>query len=245
MNQSCPIYGAQPVLEALRSPATIEFVCLARRPGRQTDRVRQAALERSVPVRDLSTEQLTKLVGSDGHQGVGAMLSSESLRGVELEELLERIEGPPLLLLLDHIQDPQNLGAVLRSAHALGAQGVVIPFRRAAQMSPAVIRASAGAALHVPVAGVGNIKRAISVLRDHGVWMVAASTGGPSVHGADLTGPLALVIGGEARGVRPSVERQCDGSVSIPMSFGFESLNASVAAAILLYEVGRQRARGG
>jgi 23S rRNA (guanosine2251-2'-O)-methyltransferase len=145
------------------------------------------------------------------------------------------------VVLLDGIQDPQNLGAILRSVYALGAHGVVLPTQRAARVTAAVVRASAGAALVVPIAYVSNLKIALDRLVERGVWSAAAVMGGEPLHQAKLAGPLAIVIGGEGSGVRPSLAEKCDLRVGIPLSHGFDSLNASVAAGILLWEALRQR----
>jgi 23S rRNA (guanosine2251-2'-O)-methyltransferase len=169
----------------------------------------------------------------------------EEGREASVSDVLEvaRSRGEePLVVLLDQIQDPQNLGALIRSTYALGGHGVVIPRDRAAQITPAVVRASAGAALHLLVARVTNLKHALSELKDAGVWSAAAVLDGEPAEKARLDGPLALVIGSEGKGVRPTVAEHCDLKVTIPLA-RFDSLNASVAGGILLYEALRQRRR--
>jgi 23S rRNA (guanosine2251-2'-O)-methyltransferase len=145
-------------------------------------------------------------------------------------------------VLLDGVEDPQNLGAVIRSAHALGADGVVVPRDRAAAVTPAVAKASAGAVEHCPVVRVTNLARTVEELKEGGIWTVAAvPDGGRELQEIDLTGPTALVIGGEGQGIRPLVRRTCDHEARIPMVGRVGSLNASASAAIALYEAARQR----
>lgn len=243
MNDGRTIYGVQPVLEALRSGKT-DRVYIARDGGPQTRRIVDAAQQAGVKVVQSSRQELDQRAGADNHQGVVADLDRSEVEFVEVETILDRADAanePALILMLDGIQDPQNLGAILRSAYALGAHGVVIPKNRAATVTPAVIRASAGAALHVPVARVTNLKHAMDRLEGSGVWTAAAVMDGEPAHRSRLDGPLALVIGSEGNGVRPSLAQRCDLRISVPLASGFDSLNASVAAGILLYEVVRQR----
>jgi 23S rRNA (guanosine2251-2'-O)-methyltransferase len=160
---------------------------------------------------------------------------------VDLEDLLAASD--PLVVVLDGVTDPHNLGAVLRVAEGAGASGVVIPKDRAVGVTAAAVKASAGASEHVPVARVTNIRRAIDRMKEAGLWVYAAEAGGTPYTELDLTGPVGLVLGSEGKGVRRLVREGCDGSVSIPMRGAVESLNVSVAAAVLLYEAGRQRGR--
>jgi 23S rRNA (guanosine2251-2'-O)-methyltransferase len=181
------------------------------------------------------------------HQGVGAELSE--FRYAELPDLLEsaRARGePPLLLLLDGVTDPQNLGALVRSAHALGAHGVVVPKDRAAGMTPAAFKAAAGALEHCPIARVTNLSRAIDDLKEDRVWSVAlAADGDRNLDELDLTAPIALVLGSEGKGVRPLVRKTCDHRARVPMMGGVGSLNVAAAGAVALYEAARQRRSGG
>lgn len=237
------LYGLQPVMEALRAEARISRIYLARALGGATDRLRREAEARRVPVVAVDRAALTKRAGHEEHQGVLAEVEVVA-RDAAVDEMLTRAANAgeePLVLLLDQIQDPQNLGALIRSAHALGAHGVILPRDRAASVTPAVVRASAGAALHLPVARVTNLKHAIAELRDAGVWSCAAVLDGEPADGARLDGALAVVIGSEGKGVRPTVAAECDLRVTIPLPGGFDSLNASVAGGILLYEALRQR----
>jgi 23S rRNA (guanosine2251-2'-O)-methyltransferase len=238
------IYGVQPVLEALLGGASVRAVRVARAEGGRTQDILQAAKDAGVPIMDVAKDDLTRRVGSASHQGVLAELDPKVLESVDVDAIVDRAEAmgeEPLVVLLDGIQDPQNLGAILRSVYALGAHGVVLPTNRAAKVTAAVVRASAGAALIVPIAYVTNLKLAMDRLVDRGVWTAAAVMEGEPVHRAKLTGPLALVIGGEGAGVKPTLAEKCDLRVAIPLSHGFDSLNASVAAGILLWEALRQR----
>lgn len=263
MTDGRTIYGMMPVLEALRGKRHVRQILLARSAGGATHRLVEEAARAGVPITPATKEELTRRLGHAGHQGVLALLErsapqtrdapaaapreGEVAPAAEVADMLElaRSRGePPLILVLDHIVDPQNLGALIRSAHALGAHGVVIPKDRAAPVTAAVVRASAGAALHVPIARVVNVKHALAELAEAGVWSAAAVLDGAPLYATRLDGPLALVIGSEGKGVSPSVAGRCDHRVSIPLSAGFDSLNASVAGGIFLYEVLRQRRLG-
>jgi 23S rRNA (guanosine2251-2'-O)-methyltransferase len=238
------IYGVQPVLEALRSGIGIESIAIARAAGGRTHEIAELAKSTGIPVRESSKDDLTRWTGTEGHQGVVAQLDPVSLEADDVDVLIDDAVArgeDPLIVLLDGIQDPQNLGAILRSAYALGAHGVVIPKLRAAHVTPAVVRASAGAALMIKIVKVTNLKQAVERLVERGVWTAAAVLDGEPVHAVRLEGPLAVVIGGEATGVRPTLAEKCDYRVTIPLAREIDSLNASVAAGILLYEVARQR----
>lgn len=238
------IYGVQPVLEAIRSGRRLRAVSIARGPGGATQDILHAASSAGVAVHEVKKEELTRRCGTEGHQGVLAEIDPEEMEAYDVDaivDLAEEAGEEPLVVLLDGIQDPHNLGAILRSVYALGAHGVVLPKNRSASITPAVVRASAGAALSVPVATVTNLKLAIERLVAREIWTAAAVMGGAPAHEARLDGPLGLVIGGEGKGVRPSLADKCDFQVSIPLAHGFDSLNASVAAGILLWEAQRQR----
>ncbi len=243
------LYGVHPVRELLRA-GTAQVTELWLAEG--GDRARAAELtglarERGAAVREAPRGELERLAGTDRHQGVVAVVAEYGYR--ELDDLLAAARSagePPLLVALDGIEDPHNLGAVIRSAHALGAHGVVIPKDRAAGVTPAVARVSAGAVEHLPVARVTNLARAIAELKEAGVWTVALDADAPdSLAAVDLTLPTALVLGAEGSGIRPLVRKTCDRVARIPMSGRIGSLNASAAAAIALYEAARQRAGPG
>lgn len=241
------VEGRNPVREALRAGRPLRKIQVAR-----TARLRGALLEivqearrRGVPVQFVDPRHLDRVSVTGAHQGVVAWLSVRPL--VDLEDLLERARWvpDPVLVLVDGVEDPRNLGAILRTAEATGAVGAVIPTRRSAGLSPAVAKASAGAVMHLPVAAVANLVRAVEACQKAGFRVVAADPRAPVDYDqADLDPPLALVVGGEERGARRLVRERCDASVRIPMRGRVESLNASVAAAVLLYEVVRRlRAR--
>jgi 23S rRNA (guanosine2251-2'-O)-methyltransferase len=232
------VYGVNPVLEALRAhPQEVLRVLVER--GR-AERVVQAAREAGVRIEEAAHGELERRSSSGVHQGVGAELSE--FRYAELLDLL----GPekPFLLVLDGVTDPQNLGALVRSAHALGAHGVVVPKDRAAGVTPAAFKAAAGALEHVRVARVTNLARALEDLKERGVWTVALAVDGDrELREVDLTTPVALVLGSEGKGVRPLVRKTCDHVARIPMAGRVGSLNVAAAGAIALYEVARQRGR--
>jgi 23S rRNA (guanosine2251-2'-O)-methyltransferase len=197
-------------------------------------------------VREAPRQKLDRLAGTDRHQGVVAVVADYHYR--ELDDVLQFVAAagePTLLVVLDGILDPQNLGAIIRSAHALGAHGVVIPKDRAAGVTPAAAKASAGAVEHCPVARVTNLAQALERMKEAGVWTVATDAGAAEeLSAVDMTVATALVLGSEESGVRPLVRRTCDRIVRIPMQGSVGSLNASASAAIALYEASRQR-RGG
>ncbi len=254
------IYGVHPVQEALRaSPGEVREVWFAR----EAAHTRLAPLVRfaealGVPRALSDRSEISRLVGHDRHQGVVARLAGPPAYA-DLEALLARVAAdraagrPALLVLLDSVVDPQNFGAIIRSAEGAGTQGVVIPKNRAVGLTPAVVRASAGAAHHLPVARVTNLVAAMERLAEAGIWTVGAvaEPGEPSSRRAveaydeaDLSGDLAIVIGAEGRGLRRLVAERCDRFVTIPLAGRISSLNASAAAAVLLFEARRQQRRG-
>jgi 23S rRNA (guanosine2251-2'-O)-methyltransferase len=244
------VHGIHPVLEALRArPSDVErvYVLDGGVPPRAAAEILSRAREARVKVERVPRQRLAALVEGGAHQGVAARLREFAYAG--LEEVLGAAAAsgrPPLVVVLDGLQDPQNLGAVIRSADALGAHGVVLPRDRSVGVTAAVARASAGAVEHLPVAQVTNLSRALEVLKTSGLWVAAADPGGDQVlWEARLDGPLAVVIGAEGAGVRPGVLKHCDLRLRIPMAGRVSSLNASVSAALVLYEVVRQRARPG
>jgi 23S rRNA (guanosine2251-2'-O)-methyltransferase len=243
------VYGIHPVLEALRARAAeVERLLLVEGalPARVAGEVMALAQAARVRVERVTRERLLEVSEGGVHQGVAAEL--RAFRYAELDELLAaaKAEGkPPLVVVLDGIQDPHNLGAIIRSAHGLGAHGVVLGKDRAAGITAAVAKASAGAVEHLRVARVTNVSRALEELKTAGLWVAAADPKGDTpLWDAPLGGPIALVVGAEGEGVRPGVLGHSDFRLRIPMPPGSAaSLNASVAAALLLYEVCRQRAK--
>ncbi len=230
------IYGVRPVIEALRGGRRKLLEVLDATGNAQ---VAQAAKAAGVPVQNVSQQRVAELAAGGVHQGIVARVAPYPY--VELEDLLST--PVPLVVVLDGVTDPHNLGAVLRVADAAGASGVVIPKDRAAGVTAAAVKASAGASEHVPVARVTNLRRAVDQMQRAGLWVYAAEVRGTPYGDLDLTGPTGLVLGSEGRGVRRLVREGCDGAISIPMLGAVGSLNVSVAAALLLYEARRQRGR--
>lgn len=240
------VYGVNPVRELLRGGgeglAELWLAEGAVRGGAiaELERLGRAA---GAKVRHAPRPKLDRLAGTDHHQGIVAVVAD--FRYAEVEELLAAAAAsgrPALLVVLDGVEDPHNLGAVIRSAHALGAHGVVIPKDRAVGVTPAVAKASAGAVERCPVARVTNVSKTIEAMKEAGIWSVAlAADAGTALGEMDLRGPVALVLGSEGEGLRPLVRRTCDLAAAIPMTGGFESLSVSASAAVALYEVARQR----
>jgi 23S rRNA (guanosine2251-2'-O)-methyltransferase len=242
------IFGVNPVLELLRArPQTVERISLAEGVlnPRVSGELLARATEAKLKVERVDRDRLNRMAEGGSHQGVVAHVRQFEYLGLaELIAKSKASERPPLLVLLDGIQDPHNLGAIIRSAHAFGAHGAVIMKDRAASVSPVVVKASAGATAHCPVARVTNLSRAIDELKEAGFWTVAADPEGTTVAWeAQLTGPLAVIVGAEGAGIRKGVLGHADFRVRIPMVGEVSSLNASVSAAVLLYEIARQRSR--
>ena len=237
------IEGRNAVLEAFRSGKTIDKLYIL--DGCQDGPVRTIAREakkHDTIINYVKKERLDQLSETGKHQGVIAVAASYEY--VEVEDILEnaRKKGePPFIILLDNIEDPHNLGAIIRTANLAGAHGVIIPKRRAAGLTATVARTSAGALNYTPVAKVTNLKTAIEDLKKEGMWFVCADMGGTSYYDLDLKGPIGLVIGNEGEGVSRLVKENCDYVASIPMKGDIDSLNASVAAGILAFEISRQR----
>jgi 23S rRNA (guanosine2251-2'-O)-methyltransferase len=233
------IYGLRPVVEALRSKRRGVREILDSVGDKE---IASEAAARSVPVKRVSRNRLEELARGGVHQGVVARVGPYPYSG--LEEILAT--PAPLVIVLDGVTDPRNLGAVLRAADGAGASGVVVPKDRAVGVTPAAVKASAGASEHVPVARETNLRWALEKMKEAGVWTYAAegvttSAGVTEYTNLDLSGPVAFVFGSEGRGVRRLVREGCDGTVSIPMYGVVSSLNVSVAAAVLLFEARRQR----
>jgi 23S rRNA (guanosine2251-2'-O)-methyltransferase len=236
------IYGLRPVEEALRA-GRARMIFIVEGEGPATQAVATAARQANVPVAPHTRRSLDQLVGGALHQGVVAVTGEYPY--AELGQVIEAAQAsgaPPLILVLDSVQDPQNLGALCRSAHVLGAHGVVIPRDRAVGVTPTVVKASAGATEHTRVALVTNVARALDELREAGIWIAGAvADSGVLPWKADLRVPMALVLGSEGKGIRPLVLRGCDVLVRIPMVGRVASLNVAAAGSILLYEAARQR----
>ncbi len=241
------IYGRNPVEEALAAGrrTASEIVLPPANPDEddQLARIRDEARSRRLVVRTMERDQLDRLVRFGHHQGVA--LKTTGYPYVGFEEILREVEasGESLVVVLDHLEDPQNVGSILRTACAVGATGVVIPEDRACGITPAAVRASAGGSEHIKVSHVVNIVRAIEELKEAGMWFTGLDWGKDSrpYTKVDFKGNVGLVIGAEGAGISRLVREKCDFIAELPMPGGFESLNASVAAAVTMYEVIRQR----
>ena len=237
------IEGRNAVLEAFRSGKCVDKLFIL--DGCQDGPVRTIAREArktDTIINYVSKERLDQLSETHAHQGVIAQVAAYDYSTVD--EILARAEEKgeaPFLIILDNVEDPHNLGAIIRTAHLAGAHGVIIPKRRAVGLTSTVAKTSAGAINYTPVAKVTNIVRTIEELKEKGIWFVCADMGGETMYDLDLTGPMGLVIGNEGEGVSRLVREACDFTASIPMKGDIDSLNASVAAGVLAYEIVRQR----
>lgn len=238
------IIGRNAVAEALRSGRSIDTLLVARgdRSGSLGKLVSECR-ERDIVIKQVDERKLDFLCGQGNHQGVAAYAAVKEYAQMKDIFALARERGePPFLILCDELEDPHNLGAILRTAETAGAHGVIVPKRRSASLSYAVGKASAGAVEYVPVVRVANLAAAMDDLKQKGVWIYGAEPGGTAWCEQDYAGPVALVIGSEGHGLGRLVKEKCDFLVSLPMNGRITSLNASVAAGILMYEVARQRA---
>lgn len=241
------LYGRQPVRETLRARRRQVFKLLlaaGTQPTGIVGEIVSLARQARLPIQEVNRRELDKLGGEANHQGLAAEVSGYPY--VDMETLLgaaRQANEPPFLLLLDHVQDPQNLGSLLRSAEAVGAHGVVLPGRRAAGVTPAAVRASAGAAEHVRVAQVVNLVQAMQALKAQNVWLAGleARPEAQLYTEANLGGPLGIVVGSEGQGLARLVRDTCDFLLRLPMHGQVGSLNAGAAGAVALYEARRQR----
>ncbi len=222
------IYGRNPVREAIRGPRAVHRIWAAGGAMREPWLVPHGAITAQT-----NPDELQRICGSDGHQGVCAEV--DAFHYVEDIDLLTA-SPEPLVVVLDQVQDPQNLGAIARSAECAGATGLVLPERRSAEVTPAVCKASAGAVEHLPVAQTRNLADFLAAAKRAGLWCYGADQDGPTnFASADLSGPVVLVLGSEGRGLRPRVAASCDAIVSIPLRGRVQSLSVSAAAAVLLF----------
>jgi len=233
------IYGINPVLEAIKAKRAKE-IWVAQRADDRLQRLLEEAARHAVRVRFVTRDELDQAAKRGAHQGVVADV--ERRTETTLQDLADAKGGPPLIVVLDEVEDPQNVGAILRTVDACGASGVVRQTRRAAALDGAAAKASAGAVNYVPVADVVNIARSLEDLKTAGVWTVGLDAGAEMAYYEwDLTLPTAIVVGAEGHGLRRLVRERCDQVVGIPMLGHVGSLNVSVATAVVLYEAVRQR----
>ena len=240
-NENEILYGRGPVRELLRAGRQVECLLLQNDAGgAPLGGLIALAKERGVPIKNVSARKLDELSDGKNHQGVAAIVPAASY--AELEDIFARAGDEPLLVVIaDKIEDPHNLGAIIRTAEAAGAHGLIIPKRRSAGLSATVAKTSAGAAEHLLVARVGNLPTVIDQLKKRGIWIFGADMAGTPYDKADFSGAAALVLGSEGDGLSRLVREKCDVLVSLPMRGKMNSLNVSVAGGILLYEMARQR----
>ncbi|MDD5922612.1 MAG: 23S rRNA (guanosine(2251)-2'-O)-methyltransferase RlmB [Eubacteriales bacterium] len=236
------LYGRNSVMEALKSGRTMEKLMVQDGSGGAAGRILELAKEQGVVIERVSKVALDRMTDGGNHQGVAAIVSAHKY--AELPDtfaLAEEHSEDPFLVILDGIEDPGNLGAVIRTAECAGASGVIIPKRRAAGLTESAAKAACGAVEYLPCVRETNIARTIDQLKEQGVWVYACDMDGELYTSKDLTGPIAIVIGAEGKGISPLVRKKCDGVLSIPLKGHINSLNASNAAAVLMYEIRRQR----
>ena len=241
------IEGRNAVIEAFRAGKTVDklFVLEHCKEGSMNTILREAK-KRDTVIQYVKKERLEQMSETGKHQGVIAYIAAYEYASVE--DILKKAEEkgePPFVVILDDIEDPHNLGAIIRTANLAGAHGVIIPKHRAAGLTATAVKASAGAINHTPVVKVTNIAKTIEDLKDKGLWFVCADMGGECMYRLNLKGPIGLVVGNEGEGVSRLVKEKCDFTASIPMKGDIDSLNASVAAGVLAYEIVRQRMKEG
>lgn len=237
------IAGRNAVNEALRSGRAIDTILTARGPHTGAlSALLAKAKQQGVAIKETDTRKLDALCGGAVHQGVVAIAAVHEYATLEdIFALAQERDEPPFVIVADELEDPHNLGAILRTAECAGAHGVIVPRRRAAGLTYAVGKASAGAVEYVPVARVTNIAATLEELKQRGLWIYGTDLCGTNWCEADLTGPIALVIGNEGAGISRLVKEKCDVMLTLPMQGRIGSLNASVAAGVVLYEIARQR----
>lgn len=241
------IEGRNAVLEAFRAKKTIDklFVLDGCQDGPIKSILREAKKQETI-VNFVSKDRLNQMSESKNHQGIIAQVAAYEYASIDdMFALAEKRGEPVFLFLLDEIEDPHNLGAMIRTANLAGAHGVIIPKRRAVGLTAVAAKTSAGAIHYTPVAKVTNLAKTIDELKERGVWFACADMDGQSMYSLNLTGPIGLVIGNEGKGVSRLVREKCDYIASIPMKGDIDSLNASVAAGVMAYEIVRQRMQSG
>lgn len=235
------ICGRNPVIEAIKSGAQLDTIYIDGTGG-SLNLIRRLAKENNIVVKDAQDKKLSQLSGGASHQGVVAVGACGQYVSVEDILAVSQKKGTnPFIIICDEIEDPHNLGAIIRTAETSGADGVIIPKRRSASLNSTVFKTSAGAASYVPVARVSNLASCIDTLKENGVWIYGTDASGSDYSETDLTGSCALVIGSEGFGISKLIQKKCDFMIKLPMMGKINSLNASVAAGIFMYEALRQR----
>lgn len=241
-NKSSVIYGVNPVKESLLADQLVSKIYLLQnRRDQVIDVVRRLAKQGDIPIFSVSREKLDQMAQTTKHQGMVAFL--RPVPEHNLDTLLAKSKSAiPFLFLMDGVEDPRNLGAIIRTVDAAGGDGVIIPSRRATGLTATVAKTSAGASAHLPVVQVGNLSPVIARLKKEGYWVVGLDVAGKTSYSDyDFTGPVAIVLGGEGRGIRKKILEKCDDVLSLPMRGQVQSLNVAVAVGIVAYEVIRQR----
>jgi len=235
------IFGRNPVIEALKSDANLDCIYICGSGG-SLNLIRKLAKDKGIVIKDAQEKKLSQLSGGASHQGVAAVGACGEYVSVEDILAVSRNKGTkPFIIICDEIEDPHNLGAIIRTAETSGADGIIIPKRRSASLNATVFKTSAGAANYVPVARVSNLASCIDMLKENGVWIYGTDASGTEYTLTDFTGSCALVIGSEGFGISKLIQKKCDFMIKLPMLGKINSLNASVAAGIFMYEILRQR----
>lgn len=237
------IAGRNPVMEAIKSGRAIESLLIAKgeRSGSLIAIIAKAK-KANIPIKDVDPKKLDFLAKEVNHQGIVAQCAVKEYSKLEdIFIIAKKRNESPFIIVLDRIEDPHNLGAIIRSAECAGAHGVIIPERRSAGLSYTVEKTSAGALEYIPVVRVKNISSTLEKLKEKGIWIYGADMGGENYKNVNFDGAAALVIGNEGKGISPLIAKQCDVIVSIPMKGRINSLNASVAAGVLMYEIASKR----
>lgn len=242
-NEKDIIFGRNSVAEAIKAGRPLDSILVARgERGGSVPKITADAKNADIPVKEVDRKKLDYMCGHANHQGVIAVGAVKEYCSVDdIFDAAEQKGEPPFIIVCDEIEDPHNLGAIIRTAEAAGAHGVIVPKRRSAPLSFAVSKTSAGAVEFMNVARVTNIPQTLDELKSRGVWVYCADMDGEAFYNTDLKGSVALVVGSEGRGVGRLVKEKCDSVLSMPMKGKINSLNASVAAGILMYEISKQR----
>ena len=236
------IIGRNPVIEALKADKLIDLIFVNSEAGGSISLICKMAKDRNIPIKQVNEQKLNNMSNGASHQGVIAMWACAEY--VDVEDILKIAEDKgedPFIIICDEIEDPHNLGAIIRTAEAAGAHGIIIPKRRSASLNHTVFKTSAGAASWLPVARVSNLAASIDLLKEKGVWIYGTDGAGENYSGVKLDGPIGLVVGSEGFGMGRLIKEKCDFLLSLPMAGKITSLNASVAAGIFMYEIVRQR----
>lgn len=236
------IEGKNQVIEAIKNNITINKIIVDKNYITRKDDVISLAKKGKLKIEFLPKKIMDSLSETGHHQGYIA--ETVDFEYCEIDDILANAEQknqPPFVVLLDGIEDPHNLGAIIRTCECAGVDGIIIPKVRACQVNETVVRTSAGAIANMKIARVTNLKEAIDFLKEKGLWIYVSETGGSDIYSQDLTGPIGVIIGSEGNGVKPSIKNYCDGIITLPLNGSVNSLNASVATGIVIYEILRQR----